>query len=478
MTKSIPAVNKFLYSPLYIALYMSMVLIFWLVQIEQLSIFLTILLACYILCSQEDTLPLFPILFAVAFSFPHDIDPLTYVPLMPLLALIAAAIILHFIRFKPKLRYTKFLLPSLAISCALMLGGVGVISAADYAGGLTYALLLGFVLFALYIVIGAFFAPPRDTDVQGYTMAMLVSMGVLLSLQTIWFFIKTDQSIYVWTKANLDLGWGISNNVSTLLLMSMPACFYFAAKTKYASPFFMLLGGFMFAINVLTFSRGGILSACVVILPTVIAGGIYAKHKKVYIISAAAIFLVLVIALASAYKLWTPILASVFENKFAPSNRDKLYAEAWQGFTTYPLFGLGIGFRGVNFRMANMPMYWFHSTFFQIIGSMGLVGLIAYAYYYSVRYFIILRKKMFNVFVFLCLLGFEGYSMIDTGTFVPIPTMMIAMLLTLIVERENAISDFNARPRAISEPQPSPDISEAKEDASSSEPIVIEADPA
>lgn len=431
--------KRLLYTPLFITLYAALIFFCWFFGGEEVGIILTVIIAGFILCAQADTLPLFTILFMVAFTFPDDIDPLNYLPIMPYLSIVAVGIICHFVRFRPRPRYTAMFFPMLAVSVALLMGGADSISAEHYAGGITYALLLGVAILALYVILGMYYDPPKDVDVKGYIMALLVTMGVVLALQTIVFYIRTDKPITLWTKINLDVGWGISNNVSTLLLMSFPACFYFASKTRYTSVIHMAIGIVLFIANVFTFSRGGILASLVVIVPTVIVGGIYAKNRKVYIISAAALFAVVAIILASTYKFWVPLIESTFASGMNSSGRDKLYAEALQGLIDHPIFGLGIGFRGDWYNIPNMPMYWFHSTFFQIIGSMGLLGLIAYVYFYTSRYYLILKRDMFNVFIFLCLLGFEGYSMIDTGTFVPIPTMLIAMMLTLAVERENTI---------------------------------------
>ena len=76
---------------------------------------------------------------------------------------------------------------------------------------------------------------------------------------------------------------------------------------------------------------------------------------------------------------------------------------------------------------------------YTLIGT-GAVGLGAYAVYYFVRYFIVLRRSEQNTFAqfaFIGLLFFEAYSLIDTGTFIPYPIMVYVMLLTLAVEQTN-----------------------------------------
>lgn len=71
---------------------------------------------------------------------------------------------------------------------------------------------------------------------------------------------------------------------------------------------------------------------------------------------------------------------------------------------------------------------------------MGLIGIIAMSYEYIVRYRIIfkgMKNDMFRIFMFFGLLGYELYSLIDCGTFLPYPFVTLAMVLTGIAEIHN-----------------------------------------
>ena len=130
----------------------------------------------------------------------------------------------------------------------------------------------------------------------------------------------------------------------------------------------------------------------------------------------------------------------IFESGFESNSRILLYKDALRQFAKHPLFGVGTGYDGPDYmnHVEEIVFYWFHSTFFQIIGSMGLIGIFAYGFSYFMRAKIILKtikKDTFTLFVFLSLLGFELYSLIDTGTFVPLPTMMIVFILFATLEK-------------------------------------------
>ena len=119
-----------------------------------------------------------------------------------------------------------------------------------------------------------------------------------------------------------------------------------------------------------------------------------------------------------------------------------LYKDALREFANHPIFGVGCGYDGPDYEnhVEEIVFYWFHSTFFQVVGSMGLVGIVAYGANYIMRAKILFRdiaKDTFVLFTALSLAGFELYSLIDTGTFVPLPTMMIVFVLFAILEKHH-----------------------------------------
>ena len=92
----------------------------------------------------------------------------------------------------------------------------------------------------------------------------------------------------------------------------------------------------------------------------------------------------------------------------------------------------------LGYRGTNSIIYLFHSTLFQTIGMLGAVGIVVMIYVYVMRYFTVLRKKdSFNLFLFIGLVGFEGYSMIDTGTFNSIPFLVMLAVLMAATELSN-----------------------------------------
>lgn len=101
-----------------------------------------------------------------------------------------------------------------------------------------------------------------------------------------------------------------------------------------------------------------------------------------------------------------------------------------------------MGVRGTSYipYFKEMTYYWFHSTVLHIMATMGIVGMLAYLWYYIAKYKIVftnIKTSIFAQLILFGLIGFEGYSMMDTGTFIPYPIMTMVMLIISYIEREN-----------------------------------------
>jgi len=89
-------------------------------------------------------------------------------------------------------------------------------------------------------------------------------------------------------------------------------------------------------------------------------------------------------------------------------------------------------------------MYWYHSTLFQILGSLGIVGVIAYGYQEIVRFLTLVNvKSVFNLYTLLSIGGFAAYSMVNVGYFVPLPFVAIVVHMFIVAERYNKILKKN-----------------------------------
>ncbi len=430
--------DRFLYSRLYFALLTLTIFLCWFFEVEAYGVIGIIFFASIVLIMRRDTTPLIPIIFVVAMIFPRDIDPMTYADVFYFFIPLPIAIVTHFIRFRVPFRIGKLFFPQLAVSVALLIGGLGTISLEHYTVGLVYALLLGVAILFFYFLFYLYAYPPKNVDFKYWIANILNFIGILIVAQVITRYVQEFETLSR-VGSGASIGWGVGNNYSTVLLITVAGTFYLATQSKF-SVLYLLTAVAQYIVIVIGWSRGATLFAAI-ILPMLLLALIIGtpKSNKRYMWFGIAITAAILVGALIAF--WNPIVElveKVLAQGTGVSGRDKLYQEAIDVFMDNPLFGAGVGFDGLYYAQETMPMYWFHSTLFQIIGSMGIVGIIAYAWYYYARYRIMVRKRcLFSIFMLIGMIGFEGYSMIDTGTFVPLPIMFIVILMTLVIELDN-----------------------------------------
>ena len=434
-------IKDFFYSDVYILAVALISYIAWVSGVMALGFILIVLIASFALVVVDDAQPMFPLLFFVPFCISDTKNIAQYYSLLPFLAILIAALIFHFIFYRPK-KFTagEGFYSQIAVSVALILGGCTSVLANRYLGALSYTLLLGVGVLFVYTVFRNYIKNSK-IDSYDYMAKTLMYMGLVMVLQIFTYYARyrfgTDISTwnaYEW----INLGWGIDNNAATLLLVAAPATFYLSTKSHRPFPF-LLLGFVQYAAIILSFSRGSILVALVT-APFVVLLTLWKAENKweTFAVCAAAVMFVFV-AILALYKQINAMTAQIFVDGISSNSRVALYLEALECFKNHPLFGVGGGYSGTNYEnhVAEVVFYWFHSTPFEIIGGYGLLGIAAYGYNYYKRIKVTTKdmfKDSFTQFIILSVIGFELYSLVDTGTFVPIPNMFIIFALMALME--------------------------------------------
>ena len=248
------------------------------------------------------------------------------------------------------------------------------------------------------------------------------------------------------------IGWGVytqglidtelqnaaitNTNGFEIFTQCIPFNFYFLNKHyRWALPMIALTAA-EFTVVALSHSRGALIFTVLTVALSLIVSLFRYRRNKIIWLCFSLCALALVFAVSRYGGAIKHLLSQTFEDKLGASSRDFLYLEALDRFRENPLFGAGMGYLG--YRGTNSIIYLFHSTLFQTIGMLGAVGIVVMIYVYVMRYFTVLRKKdSFNLFLFIGLVGFEGYSMIDTGTFNSIPFLVMLAVLMAATELSN-----------------------------------------
>lgn len=431
-------IKKFIYTDFYLLLVSVITVIGWATKCAPFGISVLAVIACLALLAADDILPLTINIFgAMLVIYTSKIEELLVVwPVMLLLAPCAIVFIVKNCRHR--FHTGKMFYPQLAVALALLLGGAGVISGADYSRALPTALILGLGVLAIYVLYNHFLKRDGSRDIPAYFSRVMMYLGIIISLELLITIIRSGVPLSQWHTTYWDVGWGNRNNISTYLILTAGLTLYLSAVQRHGW-IYLLVGLVQYLCILFSFSRGGIIFGAISGIIALVLSVVKSENRKQQLISIGIILgLALVLYLIFMDKI-NAIIGSLLERGMGTSGRTELYIEAWECFKRFPFLGAGLGYQGNNFDITVMNMYWFHSTLFQVIGSLGIVGLAAYIWYYAVRAKLLFKniKNTFNLFILAIWIGFEGYCMIDAGTFIPYPNMMLIIVTALLLELQS-----------------------------------------
>lgn len=384
-------------------------------------------------------LPFFLLCFLLIFCYDSYAVFIRYLWLLPVAA---GAAVIRLIRLRPKFRCGAGFLPLCAVALATTLGGVGVLSAGEYFSpvALFYVCGLGVGQVALYLV---FKNEVKDEAENAELLADIAALALTLSAMLIGFRLWHLQEA-------LKLGalpyvqW--SNNIATMLLISFPALLMHSKK----NPVFLPLGFVAALSTTLADSRGGTLFAPVLLFACSLWLWLTEKRPVqrlwmrwfAYVCGAVFLSVYLVILHRYIYGL-LPKHEEV---------RVELIRRSLSDFRESPVFGKGLAYQGNDdlYHAKQGGINWFHMFFPQIIGSMGLCGLLAWGWQLFARARLAWARRTHPDFAFaLCYLGLFLMSQVNPGEFCPIPYALEAVLFMVALENgtENAVLKYNGKRR-------------------------------
>ena len=442
LTKFKNYINRYYYGSWYLISLLIITVCCWFYARADIAFGLILALITVILITSEDITPVIPAFLILPCIFPPGATIQAYLPILPLSVPAILAIIYHLIKYRRKFDKGEMFYPLMVVSIALIFGGLGKTSSEEYSYALGTTLLLGVGVWFIYTIFNNYTSCFKGFKV--YFSKSILIIGVTIATELFIFMFTRNVPFYDVTHDEIQLGALISNNVATILLLTAPFTVYLALKQKF-NVVYLILSVFQYAAVFFTYSRGGMLFS-VLTMPFIYIYYFYkTEHKGSFILFVLACLTFFLAIYFSFRKDFDTIFGRIliFEDGHLSESsiiRFKLFKEAWDAFCSNPLFGRGLGFQGFEHQQEQINFYWFHSTFFQVIGSLGLFGLACYVYYYYARFKIVftnIKKEPFNFFVLMAFIGFEGYSMMDTGTFIPMPMMMTVILMTMAVEKSN-----------------------------------------
>ena len=387
---------------------------------------------------------------------------------IPVAIFVVFAFFYHFIKYRQGFKIGKSFYGIVAVAVAVTFGGIGSISAKEYFGGasLYYIAGLGIGMVVCYLLIKSQLEIPRDYDLHEKFSDIMCIAGLFLCFFMVEIYIENfvalkrvteiglldfvkDPEKYVWTISGAnEYMLQPGNNISTMLMLFMPFAFFKAAKSK-KHIYHLITAFLMLATIVLSRSRGGIYLGTVEFVLCLVAYSFMAKDKASKIVGwslvacAAAVgaFAVLGFDLVDRTKAVIDALIKEMNEPGGSESRVGLLVGAIENFKESPIFGKGLGFIDPELMQyysgKTGTIQWYHMMIPQIIGSMGIVGVLAYGYQIIGRISAVIKK--FSPYVLtlgLSYLGMLLMSQVNPGEFCPLPYELMVVMLFILIEKE------------------------------------------
>ncbi len=350
-------------------------------------------------------------------------------------------LLFHFIVYRKPLNFKgSQLKPMIFVSIAIILGGLGFIDPKEYFGGssLYHMIGLGFGMVLIYGYFNAHIEVRRDYSLIDKLTKIMVVVGLFGSFMIIMHYAININEV-IDKGHTLYLRW--RNNLSTILMITMPFTFLMANKKSYASIFGFIFYGAM----LLTGSRGGMIFGAIELIMCIVMFVLYDKRRRLaYIIICGCILCGFLIFAPQITEFLTYTVNRIFralngvllgENT---ETRVAHYARGIEDFLNQPIFGTGLGYMGNRdiFKNKEGSLCFYHCEPIQVAASFGIVGILAFGYQFIKRNILIWKKAtLFNMTIFLSYISLEMMSLVNPGILCPMPYLMLITLFMVVVEK-------------------------------------------
>jgi len=397
--------------------------------------------AVWILLFSDDTFAaICPIMFTVMVLTSYYDDYLALLKNLWVVIPFGAALIVHIFAYRGKFVRGRFLWSLLAVTAALLVGGIGVIPVEEYFSGvaLYYTLGLGAALVLVYLIICPRLARPKNYDLTARFASLLYAMAILAAVIIILYYVKNWQSLMPEFKTPFI---SYRNFCTTVMLFGLPMGCLFVQKR----PIHLLGMALIYFVMLVGGSRSALFFGTLELV--LCLGYIYIrsdsekrkKYRKIALICAVPVIIV------AGYLIVTIFIGEsgrMSEHFIRPTERrPRLYRQGVLDFLEQPILGYGIG------NMKNAEIYlgvpgsimFYHNSTLQVMASMGLVGCIAYGWQLFERVRILWLKRRTDAFLMaIPFIGVMLMSQTNPGSFCPLPTALLLVIMFAVVEFENS----------------------------------------
>ena len=309
------------------------------------------------------------------------------IPVGILFVFFAVCLVRYFkINICPRLSIKKspLMISIILLSVAFILNGF--LSPKWNVASLLYGSAQVLVYFFLFYLI-FYGLEKEDTKKLVDHMTYLTALVALVLIgEMIFLFATYDNLITKWgtlDDSKIVLGWGVSTPIGFSFAVLIPMLMRGAIKSKHFITYFLLSTACLI-LAFLTLSRNAmIFSALAYAISLLVV--LFSSKKKIIIFLLTLIFTATLVYILINYK---EKLEDIFYLAFgyfgfSSGGREKLWSRAFEMFKENPLFGSGFfGYdEEISYSAASFLPDMAHGTIFQLLGSMGLVGIVSYTIY-------------------------------------------------------------------------------------------------
>ena len=354
----------------------------------------------------------------------------TFIVYLPAAPIVVACALFHFVVYHKPFRFGDSAYGIIIVSIAVTLGGAGAFGLWDYLRGAYYIFGLGFGMVIAYLLMKSQFSVRQNYDIKERFAVIMTLVGVLCSVMVLTGYVRRWMG---WWTGPYHIGFS-RNNISTLLMFAMPFPMFLGIKRKWVTAFTAVF----FGIICVTTSRGGLIFGTVEFIVCCliwIFNGGKRKRLRAYVCLGA----LAVVCACSGVVIWQVVTGRLLaDGKLTGDARYTMLFEAFENFRQSPWIGTGILDDSIAYGEFKKQgaMTWYHMMIPQIIGSMGLLGVIAYGLQFFIRAKLVFtRKSPWSICLGVSYLGLLLISQVNPGEFCPLPFLLIATLLFILQER-------------------------------------------
>lgn len=239
-------------------------------------------------------------------------------------------------------------------------------------------------LFLLYTITFNMFKNNNSKLARNF-YKIIIFFGAALSLYIV-FQVIISSSITQWSRISISDQVDVNHLASFLIPSFLFGLYYSINKTeKYLIPTMTVLVAIL-----LTQSRGAFVSISIpiviyllIIFKTIKKQGL--KYKQVFLAVAGLCIVFIIIPKEFLYRI--NLMLQSKEILLRGSGRNVIWGNAWNEFTNSPIVGIGLG----NFTALYRPP---HSSLFQILSELGIIGVFVMALFLVMLFFDHRRKKI------------------------------------------------------------------------------------